>query len=65
MIFDLRKIKTQRLAKGLTQKELAALSDVTIQTISTIECGHNLNVDSKTIEKLAKGLKLKPAAFLK
>lgn len=64
-MFNLRKVKQLRTKQKLTQAELSRLSDVTIQTISKIENGHCDAVDTATIEKLAKGLKVKPKVFLK
>ncbi len=65
MMFDLSKILLWRVRKKLTQAELSRRSLVTIATISKIENGVAGNVDTKTIEKLAKGLDIKPAALLK
>ena len=64
-MFDLGKVLLWRTRKKMTQAELSKRSDITIQTISRIENGQCSNVDTKTIEKLAKGLGIQPAAFLK
>lgn len=64
-MFDLSKLLLWRTRKKLTQAELSKRSDITIQTISRIENGQCENVDTKTIEKLASGLDIQPAAFLK
>ena len=64
-MFDLSKLFLWRTRKKLTQAELSKRSDITIQTISRIENGQCKNVDTKTIEKLAKGLGVQPATFLK
>lgn len=60
-----RKIKRLRLSKGLTQAEVARLSKLSVVTISKIENGRCPNPTTDTIEALAKGMRLKPAAFLK
>jgi len=64
-MFDLSKVFLWRTRKKLTQAELSKRSDITIATISRIENGQYGNVDTKTIEKLAYGLDIQPAAFLK
>lgn len=64
-MFDLSKLLLWRTRKKLTQAELSRRSLVTIQTISKIENGSSGNVDTATIEKLAEGLGIKPAEFLK
>ena len=64
-MFDLSKLLLWRTRKKLTQAELSKRSDITIQTISKIENGQCGNVDTKTIEKLAQGLGIEPAVFLK
>lgn len=60
-----RKVKQLRLGSGMTQNELAKVSDVSIQTISYIENGHQFRPSMSTLGKLAKALKVKPAELLK
>ena len=64
-MFDLSKVLLWRTKNNLTQAELSKRSGITIPTISRIENGHCVNVDTKTIEKLALGFGVEPEAFLK
>lgn len=64
-MIDYRKIKRLREELEFTQADLAKLTDLTIQTISTIENGHHTNLRLRTVHGIAKALKVKPAELLK
>ena len=51
-----QRVYAQRLGKGLTQGELAALTGLSAGHISEIENGIKENLQHKTLQKLAKGL---------
>ncbi len=57
----LSRIKEHRKRRGLTQMELAKLSDVGRATIAAIEGGNRKRVLPATVERLARALKVKPA----
>lgn len=50
------KVKEYRENEGLTQEELAKKSDVSRNTISSIETGANTNVTYEIMDKIAKAL---------
>lgn len=50
------KVKEYREKENLTQEELARKSDVSRNTISSIETGSNTNVTYEVMEKIAKAL---------
>jgi transcriptional regulator with XRE-family HTH domain len=52
-----------REATGLTQLELAAMSDLTHEEISMLECGKRAPT-AKTVRKLARGLRVNPMRFV-
>lgn len=64
-MLDYRKIKSLRVERKMTQAELCKVADLTIATLSTIECGHKDKIAMGTLQKLAKALKVKPAELLK
>ena len=53
------KVKEYREKEGLTQEELAKKSEISRNTISSIETGVNTNVTYETMEKIAKALNKK------
>jgi transcriptional regulator with XRE-family HTH domain len=55
----LYRLAEHRQRRGLTQEELAKLSDVSRPTIAALELGYR-RAYSRTTEKLAKALKTKP-----
>ena len=64
-MIDSLKLRSARLAAGLTQDKLAKLSGITIVTISEIENRRRENVTLNTLCKLAKECDIKPAELLK
>lgn len=50
------KVKEYREKENLTQEELAKKSDVSRNTISSIETGSNTNVTYEVMEKIANAL---------
>ena len=59
-----KKVKSIRLAKGLSQGKLAVILSVKTPYISQIERGFN-NLSIKSIEKIAKALKVSVIDLLK
>jgi DNA-binding XRE family transcriptional regulator len=60
----LSRLKEHRARRGLTQMELAKLSDVGRATIAAIERGKRKRVHPSTAAKLAKVLKVKPEELI-
>jgi transcriptional regulator with XRE-family HTH domain len=60
----LSRLKEHRQRRGLTQMELAKLSDVGRATIAAIEGGKRTRVHPATRRRLAKALKVKPEELL-
>jgi transcriptional regulator with XRE-family HTH domain len=56
----LSRLKERRLRRGLTQIELAKLSDVGRATIAAIETDKRKRVHPATRRRLARALKVKP-----
>lgn len=53
------RVKEYREKEGMTQEELAKKSEVSRNTISSIETGVNTNVTYEVMEKIAKALNKK------
>ncbi len=58
-----RAIRRHRVALGLSQKALAAISGVHPVTLSRLESG-NLNVSLETIHRLSAAMKIKTSELL-
>jgi len=56
---NLSRLKEHRERRGLTQEELAKLSDVSRPTIAALELGYR-RAYPRTAAKLAKALRVKP-----
>ncbi len=52
------KVKKLRVARGLSQRKLAKLSDLSNDYISKIELGRATNVGLETLDKIAKALEI-------
>ena len=57
------RVKEYREKAKMTQEELAAKSDVSRNTISSLETGANTNVTYEIMEKIAKALNKKVATI--
>ena len=57
------RVKEYRLKEGMTQEELSKKSEVSRNTISSIEAGTNTNVTYEVMEKIAKALNKKVATI--
>ena len=53
-------MKAARLAKKLTQVELAKLVGVDQTTVSDLECGRNTNPSWRTVKRIADALDVAP-----
>jgi transcriptional regulator with XRE-family HTH domain len=60
----LRRLKEHRQRRGLTQIELAKISEVSRATIADLEAGKR-GAYRSTIKKLARSLKVKPHELMK
>ena len=60
---QLTRLKEHRRRRGLTQHELATLSGVSRPTIARLETT-TTKATSETVQKLARGLKVKPEALV-
>jgi len=58
------RVRELREAKGLSQRQLAAVAGITQATISNIETGRVKGVDFTTLEKLAKALGVNAALLI-
>lgn len=56
------RIVEARKAKGISQKQLAEMTGIPVQTLLRYEKGGNLSVDS--VSKLAKALEMTPSALI-
>ena len=61
--YHLDRLREHRNRRGLTQMELAKLSDVGRATIAGLEAG-NRGAYRSTVKKLAKALKVKPQELM-
>lgn len=57
------KVKEYREKENMTQEELSTKSDVSRNTISTLERGVNTNVTYEIMERIAKALNKKVATI--
>lgn len=58
------KLKELRIAKNMTQDELASAAGISRQTLSKIESGEEVEVKVTTLESLGKALGCSVADFL-
>jgi len=59
-----KNVKRLRVAKGLTQQELAERAGIDYKYAQRIEAGHWPGLNLRTIEKLAQGLGVPPWQLL-
>ena len=59
-----QKIKTARIAKGLTQEELGKLVGVQKSAIAKYENGRVVNIKRSTLQKIAKELNIRPSELI-
>ncbi len=55
-----QKVKEMRVSKGMTQQRLAEKADVSHSLISALESGRRKYVSADDVERLAKGLDIRP-----
>ena len=55
------RLKELRTERGISQEELVKLSGISRTTLSKIENNEEVNVNTRTIAKLAEVLKVKPS----
>lgn len=58
------RIRTLRMAEGLTQEDLGRLCGTTKQTIYKYECGIVTNIPSDRLDRLAEALHSTPAVLM-
>lgn len=61
----MKAIKTYRLNRGMTQEELAEKSDISRQTIITLESNKKANVTVGVLRRIATALGVPVSAFFK
>lgn len=61
----MKAIKTYRLKRGMTQEELAEKSDISRQTIITLESNKKANVTVGVLRRIATALGVSVSAFFK
>lgn len=59
-----QKIRSARIAKGLTQQELGDIVGVQKSAIAKYECGRVVNIKKSTLQKIASALNMRPSELI-